>query len=481
MIWSTLVLLLCYFTQSENVDMFFSGGGIRATYGTLVAMCEVLKYWEKNEKPHGGPFTVENVIGLSGGAWGVSLLGGTDNENACQLVEKVKALGKWGEVREFSPTGCSSWSGLAHKTCFRGWTEDIDRWFTELLGDHRREIGNINKIPNGFGKTVFGEKHTRVWIQTDPCHFGSAPARFAHHDGSCIISANELTIYCAGDLGQKVFAPELDTHVESCKVGDEGLMTAKYTPLTFTKLLSFSSAAWASATVNSNAATIGLTLTSLIGAGDKTTPEIRCKEGTETVIQSSFCDAGGECNLPMGALDVMYRESLAIVNFQPQIVQFVAFDYSDNSGDNKKAVNQCLKKWELTKGWKMESYMIQPWGYTVWMKDLHQAAHEFIVHVVLFRGIQYGDRLVKVFPTISGTSPNFFTQRTAKLVADEYKGFLESQLFGVAINPFNTPARDFKERLKHLPQTNEIFVEEGESAYSLRKEKVGLEHILQPR
>jgi len=436
MMWGALILFLGVTTtaDAETIDMFFSGGGIRATFGTLIAMCEMLAYWEGIGNK---TFKVDNLVGLSGGAWGVSILGATDL-NPCVLVERAKVLPSWGEVHAFRSIRCKK---AGRESCFRGWRNDIETWFDQILQTDRKQIVDeetgvdLNmKVPTGFGNTVYGTDFSRVWIQTDPCHF-TGMSHKARGDGACIAGANELQLYCVRDITTNRSSlphEEFHTNVADCLVADG------QTELTYNDLLAFSSAAWASATAVNGAVQFAV-VTHV--AGDKRSPEVTC--GTD--MNSALCDAGGECNLPLGAIDVMYLRPDLFTATIREISQFVSFDYSDNGGDMIKSINQCVEKWSRTNKWDVLGNKEMPWGYSLLLKGSAGALHHhFVLHVVVFRGATKAHNLVKSFPTVSGTEPNYFTPKKAVLVAREYGDFLAADFFGAIVNPFNTPASEFK-------------------------------------
>jgi len=452
MMWGALILVLGVTTTAETIDMFFSGGGIRATFGTLIAMCEVRKYWEGVGNK---TFKVDNIVGLSGGAWGVSILGATDL-NPCLLVERVQNLTQWGRADSFRSIRCQKEPGSSHATCFRGWKNDIETWFGEVLKTDRKvadaETGvDLNmKVPKGFGHPQYAGDYSRVWIQTDPCHF-TGGSHMAHGDGACIVGANELHFYCIRDadtVEREKLQQEFTTSVAECVVAD-----GQKAELTYNDLLAFSSAAWASASAVSYAVQFAV----WIGlAGDKRSPEVTC--GDDMV--SSLCDAGGECNLPLGAIDVLYLSDFFTIADR-SVPQFISWDFSDNDGDLVKSVDQCVTKWSRTQNWELLGNKPMSWGYSLLLRGTeHSHHHEFVLHVVVFRGVTKAHKLVKEFPTLSGTDPNFFTPEKASLVAREYGGFLTADLFGAAQHPFNTPAATFRTAiLAHAPTPHPRFAQ----------------------
>jgi len=362
---------------------------------------------------------------------------GIDQSYCMSVVAKVKTLANWGKTSKFKSIRCSNWDGPLVYSCFHGWKLDIERWFNELLGhDARVQVPrdpdrNMHPVPVGFGFQYDDQEITRLWVQTDPCHFGWAPARVSHGDAACAIELTSENMYCNGDIrNAKAFGEVVDTHIGDCQCGDAGTFRTRWTELDFFKVLTYSSAAWASASAVSNGA---YALSPI--AGDKTTPYVKCATG-EFPKDEAMCDAGAECNIPLAALDVLYRPA---VNFgipgAGEIPQFVAWDYSDNGGDVRRAVDQCVTRWTAKHGWTQIANSVKSWGFTMMFKRPDD--FKFVLHVVVFRGDDDRDDLVTAYPTLTATlDPNWFTREKATDMDAEYKGFLTRSVFGADPNPF---------------------------------------------
>jgi hypothetical protein len=108
----------------KEIAMLFSGGGVRATFGTLVAACELKKVGVLGSGTY-----VNEVAGLSGGAWGVAMLSMSDDQgnqlDPCQKIKDIEAAvaggGEWGKFNDFHHFKCGRTDSTDDtvKSCFK--------------------------------------------------------------------------------------------------------------------------------------------------------------------------------------------------------------------------------------------------------------------------------------------------------------------------------------------------------------------------
>lgn len=417
---------------------------------------------------------VHNVVGLSGGSWGVTMLGYARPFDPCGLVNYIKTLPTWGETQAWSKT-CGKGTGTfgnVNNDCFKSWSKDITKWFHELVPPRGRKPKiEINSwVGTTFGDGPFG-RTVQVLVQSDPCYFTGWSAK-SSHTASCLFDAGEVR--CDNDLNAPI--PEGQWDFGKCQIEPNGEPERPASPL---DVLALSSAAWAGVT-KIKGGFLAIT-------GRKTTPFVSCDDSRpkrqeeqqeqqeirqqreqqeaqpydEQPIRTQFCDPGCECNLPVGALDVIRR------NFKGPVHQSIVFDYSDNAGNIEKSIKECADKWRNVKNWTITKAVDRPWGFSLLLRNLERDEHNefatrvvFVMHVVVFKGATQLADLVKKFPTTTATgTPNYFTNakksvflglgtklRTdwnASYYEQEYRGFLLPHLTQL----FTTPVADAKAQI----------------------------------
>ena len=312
----TFALLCVSFAPAPaeaRVAVVASGGGIRATFGTILALDAMKKKGITNE--------INKFYGLSGGAWGVSWFQNNKGDTS-SIISSIRGREKgWGDMSEFSPVACGEKTGFFYDSCHRGWIKSIEK--DVFLNPQSLDLDT------GFGS---GRKKKEIAFLLDICSKKkkSILGKFMEHTHQCSYENKELNCVKFSDpTDSKTY------DVSSAEIKEKKNKWHKNTPYDW---LGFSSSAWAEVGDRTN------------GVFEKTPSDVKIKdtEGTEHTMK--FCDSGAICNLPLGLFITRESEFLG-----GRIHRVVMLDYSaGKDGEPLADLFGCLTKhWKNRFGWDL--------------------------------------------------------------------------------------------------------------------------------
>lgn len=369
--------------EPMKVHVAFSGGGIRAQFGSQIAACQLSQHL-RTKKPQEWPIWIREFVGLSGGAWGSVTLGNTGDRSPwtrmsqvlpprqsqseegcpdgfcfdphldpCQEVERVRRLQEWGNTRSyFDPLQCRKSGPELADTCYGGWRAGIQEGlFNHLPAEELFSVGSA------FGG---GTKH-RILFST--CDHGRTGAS---HNGVCSVWDSERPLVECAEFG--VNGRKYSWKLQEASLED---VTDQSLPLDLYDALAMSSYAYGEAP--------GVRGVS----GHLAPPLIRVRETGGRTSTFRTCDHGAVCNLPLSFLRTLKSSELEDLD------AIFLFDYSDFGMDRQQTlavVRTCSEFWKAQFGWDVLLLTAQEWGYTFFLKlGSKTTAHRLLVHVITFQ------------------------------------------------------------------------------------------------
>ena len=308
-----------------RVAIVASGGGIRATFGTILALDAL--------KSKGIIDDINKFYGLSGGAWGVSWYQNRLGDTA-SIIHDVRAKeGGWGDMTEFHPVGCGEMDGWVYSSCHLGWVKSIKK-------DVFLNPQSID-ITASFGS---GQKRKDIAFLLDGCseHKGKMV-----HTHQCSFEKSALNCVKMSD------PTDFNTYdIASAEVRDS---KDSYHRSSAYDWLGFTSSAWAE---------VG---GQLGGYVTKTPADVKIKDTKGKQHHLKFCDSGAICNLPLGLFITRESEFLG-----GRIHRVILLDYSDDVQPMDSLI-QCLDEhWRDRFGWTIQgkalcsfSFPYSPWSSLV--------------------------------------------------------------------------------------------------------------------
>eukprot|EP00927_Polykrikos_kofoidii_P073087 TRINITY_DN69162_c0_g1_i1.p1 TRINITY_DN69162_c0_g1~~TRINITY_DN69162_c0_g1_i1.p1 ORF type:complete len:500 (+),score=59.54 TRINITY_DN69162_c0_g1_i1:63-1562(+) len=434
-----------------TVDLFFTGGGVRASMGTFIAACALENYYKSRVTSGKTVFGIDNMYGLSGGSWGVSLMttAADNNVGPCDLIEKVKQHDNWGATQDFSVTcnrGNGNILGFTWDDCFDAWVKDIGAWFKDVGVDAQQLKRETSKFAFAANTRV------RYYVQTDPCWQPNGEGTTPTNDGSCLISfgSENGTLRCAMGKNSKRLLPYLVGKADGMQVQTGPIMKQYWRDSNQADWLGLSSDAYASAGVSTK-------INPLKPPWIKLTPPLG-SQATET----EMCDPGAACNIPFASLEILHRSD------ETNRTTFVVFDFSDNGGDVAKETATCLQHYTEMTDWQLCRHTWNYWGASllvqrgnVDVKNVPGEKDEFgcflkpqekgqiLIHIVALRGDTLGDELVKQIPTsdpLHGDIVAPLAQGKSIIMQSEYGTFLKHMLES-DVNPFTDTTQNWVQSL----------------------------------
>ena len=340
-----LVAAAAVATQGEGLrsttpmtHIAFSGGGIRAEFGSVLTGCAIKRWAASSGKasksasrPGVSGLGITEVVGLSGGAWGAAMLANLPHQKSvddvCAEVDRV--------VKE-SKKGGAGWAQFTqyHKKCRqtkcegKTCTKDGAKKTEEILPCHVGWKQDLQKSVFANTKTLkfkgnmFGpEVKTSFLLNT--CAFDKGLSR---HTGSCVVSDGahgQLGLKCTSfnerwkghrkaqtlSISAEVGTGKCSVHTES---DEKGMPVGTGVGDDIWDWLSFASAAYAEVkqVIKQNTKGVAKFLGDFVlsPGAHRNTPSVVCESsagaagmtGGKNKVTTNFCDAGPErCNQPI--------------------------------------------------------------------------------------------------------------------------------------------------------------------------------------
>ena len=295
-----------------RVAIIASGGGIRATFGTILALDAM--------KKKGITDDINKFYGLSGGAWGVSWyqnkVGDTD-----AIIRAVRARKEgWGKMSKFSPVACGEKNGWIYSSCHLGWVKSIKN--DVLLNPPSIDI------TSSFGS---GHKRKDMAFLLDICEQQTTKKMFTKmvHTHQCSFEKSELNCVRLSD------PTDFNTYdISTAQIKDSKNVWHRNSAYDW---LGFTSSAWAE--VGSETG----------GVLKKTPSDVKITDTKGVEHNLKFCDSGATCNLPLGLFITRESEFLG-----GRIHRVILLDYSDDTEPMDSLIKCLDEHWRDRFGWSIQ-------------------------------------------------------------------------------------------------------------------------------
>jgi hypothetical protein len=386
--------------QTKDLALVFSGGGVRATVGTAVALKAMRDFQAAAPSRPNIIARSKYALGLSGATWGLTpwyLRAG----NIDEVFTNYDGRNGFGEFTHFSLT-CDA---PKKPRCHDQWVQDIQEHFIAPFFQGRDAatvpMSQLHaRIGTGMPLPIFTvDRYVRIKSNL-PVTQGKLYDSITHTN-NCAVTTK---LFC--DNGLVLDFDKLE------RKKPQG-------PLYLSDWLGFSSSAWAE------------TL-------DKRPVKIAIKDGTDEESEIvRFADAGATCNLPLMPLVWMHSSVKVIILFD-----FSQYDYpkyrKDGSEHPFSEMERCMQYWQWQDhgmaGYAAKRYCATDtdhWAFTTTnctapgeavLTVLTKQGRPTLIHVP-FLGNSRVQKLIKDFPTMAGASPKSYTKAEYDKLKAELSGF----------------------------------------------------------
>lgn len=318
----------------------FSGGGIKAQIGTMIAISEM-------DKENLSPLFQYNV-GISGGTWGIAAavyakatLTSPANQRIDDMLEsfqhRAHQENTWGKMRQMNMKTCK-------RTCHQGWAESIRlnlmtgaKANHHLMGFPKKDLSMLELTTMA---TTVGLPQPKIFIDiAKKTRFGRS---IIHTGGICVVASPDT--WCQLDdrknsakTEHKYDPSQIKLVIKKRKWLRHVNVGTKTTSLW--DFLSFASAAWAEISVKSFGIIKKMPSRVALSSAAYDAAEGQKNKKAETV---RFADAAPRCNLPLQELLMNHRTAASAVD------KVVVFDFSRKRHLNLQ--NKCCKFWKEQSG-----------------------------------------------------------------------------------------------------------------------------------